>query len=730
HSVEFPDYYLLTNRHKTSSAIGEDALLFAKITKRSERFALIPTGSVDKYVSLTWNERGRCFRGSPFANLFFISHLLGHRYIAQAKEMLECVQPFTYYGRDAYELFKEIIALNYSLEAQLIGVQVALHFLENRQEFFATIRPSDEQTQWSEEELCKTISQSLEKLEKHEWPKVHPLGLYTYQKNALHALGFSSNQLPSAPETGRCTGVTSRGEDNAIGPLLECQWYRAPLLLLGEFFYKPVPLDRSDTPFPLSAEYIDPDNKLAQLLYNKLTQAHVANCQHERVWYQFNGTLHELKEQINGHMRADTKKLDRHKEKVEQLANAGLPTPSIWLHDQVYRSLLSRSHELLIQMNPSLSPQSIQIIWQEAVAFMLVQSRIDQAKEALELIDKLASSPIDEQEWLHQKIAKVLFKERLYDPTQYIQFLLYEYAMAIFLRPEQSELLFWIFEQEKAGKQQQLIEFQAGGGKTKVITPLLSYLAVQNGLMPIFFSLPSTYPVVRHDFQSSLQTAFHMKTHVLEIGLETELSEEELTHIYSKLKAWHAEGAAMVITPIVYHKLHLILYENAEKQSDVSRDIIAFLQTQTLFIIDEAHRNLVSTWQANVALSETPALNQQEQQLFIIIYKLLVGVEPYKVLGTKHDLRDYVGLDHDRQSSLTATKRKKVATTLATWLCRHHFKIEGAHQPEVIAYLSNPKAMTSLDWLRSYDKKQIDLFFLCRGLLTKVLKVTLQMMHL
>ena len=56
---------------------------------------------------------------------------------------------------------------------------------------------------------------------------------------------------------------------------------------------------------------------------------------------------------------------------------------------------------------------------------------------------------------------------------------------------------------EQADLRRICFEFQAGGGKTKVISAILAAKAMAVGKLPVFFSLPSLFDVVRQDLQGN-----------------------------------------------------------------------------------------------------------------------------------------------------------------------------------------------------------------------------------
>jgi hypothetical protein len=713
HSKQFPGYYLLGSEQKKACCLGDDAFLYEK--SGGERLALIPCEDCEEgYFILTWNKKRKTFyASSPKENLLFISYLLRHGHFEQANQIIQTLQPLKYYDREDYDILVDISRHN-TQEGGLVALQLALHFLDNRHQFFSVVNQQDEDI--DRKALLRLIQTLIEKLIHQPVPFSSSLGLSMQQRALMDRYHFNHSGIPSIPKLTKNTVTKKFQVPEGMS------WYPSPLIDLGQACYQQISQPRSPAEFALIQPVEYGKNLLATALYDNLTEGHAKNSQKTPVQFQLRVSLDELKTNLKQRLKQDEATVVKLTATIEGMANQD-GSSSIGIHDQIYRSFLHRDPTLLRIANPLLSEEAIEKIWEEFLALMLIQNRVDQTREALVEFKKLATAAYPEI--VHRKIAKILYKQRLYDPALFPQFLIYEYTTGLFLRPEQAELLKWIVENQ--GKNPQLmVEFQAGGGKTKVIAPILCLLAVQNNLMPTFFSLPAMYDVVKHDLKDALRNVFDIKTHVLEIDLDTELTEEKLKAILCSLKAWHAEGAAMVIKPIAYHKLHMQLYCNLDNPDSVAREILKFFKDHSLFLFDEAHRNLTSTWQAIVALDETPCLNSNEQQLFIQIYRLLTGVTPLQIEGKS--LSQYVGLAHDNQAGLTSAQRKQVFRTIATWLCQHYFKIDAEKQAEMIEYLCQSKKEPPL-FPDSWDQNQKELFFLARGLLTQALKIALKMMH-
>src|ERR1700733_4624810 len=122
----------------------------------------------------------------------------------------------------------------------------------------------------------------------------------------------------------------------------------------------------------------------------------------------------------------------------------------------------------------------------------------------------------------------------------------YEYRSGNRLRkdPDQAALLQRIFklvfERNKANNQKELqrlfFEFQAGGGKTKIVAVLIMARAIIEGKVPLFFAVPEIFDITKEDLKSALMELFGFKLETLDIHLGKNFANENFSSLKNHLQ--------------------------------------------------------------------------------------------------------------------------------------------------------------------------------------------------
>ena len=140
-------------------------------------------------------------------------------------------------------------------------------------------------------------------------------------------------------------------------------------------------------------------------------------------------------------------------------------------------------------------------------------------------------------------------------PHESPELLVYEYASGLMLRtqPDQAKLLKEIFRvmfdepngPEKQTKLRKLFsEFQAGGGKTKVLSTIIAMRAILEGKKPIFFSLPELHDITKKDLRDSFSRVYSKDVSEINLKLSANPSAKQLNKIYHRLLKGHKSRLA------------------------------------------------------------------------------------------------------------------------------------------------------------------------------------------
>lgn len=383
--------------------------------------------------------------------------------------------------------------------------------------------------------------------------------------------------------------------------------------------------------------------------------------------------------------------------------------------------LLSQDARLLKEANPFLSKRQLAPLYDLGIQYMLESSQKDQAKEALKLVDEAILKP-DQRESLIQKAGVVLGKERHYNPYKYPEMLIYEYATGNMLRnqPDQARLLkkiiktLFVEDLEQSQRTNSLkrlfFEFQAGGGKTKVLSVILAARAMREGKTPVFLSLPTLIDISKEDLREAFSQVYLQGILPLSVPLDRKLDEDDLKTILELLKT---KDVCIVTEPETWHSLNLQLqsaYLSHDIKEGLLQEIMDYFKEKALFFIDEEHRNVSSLIEANKAEGTPDYYPDYAAELITDVYDLLYGwTEDPIILKNGQPLHAVLDLMGNKQATISEPLLKEILEKLAEQMTKllnipkNYFTHKNATRP---------------DFKDELFEKKVDL---ARGLLLKIL---------
>lgn len=487
-----------------------------------------------------------------------------------------------------------------------------------------------------------------------------------------------------------------------------------------------------------------------------------------------NGTI----EEVDGQNVVDAgalKRLETLKESIKSLANypndkelsllspelqaaalhhrlniRGKRAEPIDLHEHVLFAIMAKNPALMKSLNPFLSDSQIDRIFNDGISYMLLAVQVSQAQEALSSLRKIKGADPKDAENLLQQAATVLMKSRSYDPVKYPELLLYEFATALMLRtqPDQAKLLIEIFrllenpEELKKNPQalrHMFIEFQAGGGKTKVLAMLIAARAILEGKLPVFFALPELEDVSNKDLSQTLQQVIAKHTISQKIPLQSNLTYKELNQFLQSLHEGLKKGCCQILIPETYHSLRLQWYKSIfnqiEPKERVLAQIMAFYENHAIFIVDEGHLNAGSLLQAIVAFGKPEKLPAYQKNFLMHIFETLCGLNKVELsLNDARLVKDVLGLLKNQQALTAPKDKEECLKSLAKYICAMpSLGVAKEKQAELCVYLLDRK-LDPPEWLMSWcnhddekQKQQSNLIFLARGLCTELFPTTFGM---
>lgn len=525
--------------------------------------------------------------------------------------------------------------------------------------------------------------------------------------------------------------------------------FRRPLILIAQKFITSkktkINHDQEFILSSISSNHALNDGTLTKL--NEFKNAFTDKVPKNFIEYQLNSskTPEQLLEALNGkngiinHSKQSIEKL---KEKIHEMLNfpnnEELSTCSIEyqqavlnhrnhilqekiqlpsLQNHLLPSFLLQDPSILKKVNPFLTDKEINILYDNVINYMLEFSRIDQASEALDLVKQAISKPKNAPNLFHQ-VGVVLAKERHYNPYKYPEMLIYEYATGNMLRnqPDQAKLLKKIIKtifaeninQPNAKIARLFFEFQAGEGKTKVLSVILAARAQREGKIPIFFSLPSLFDIVKEDIRLTLQRVYQLGSIPLSIPLGKKLGETEIEALDDLVKR---KGISITTTPETWHSLKLqwqdALINSSEANKSIAQ-IFKYLKEKGVFFIDESHRNISSMIEANFATGIPTPYPKYAIDVITSIYDVLYGwIDKPLTLSNDRYLHEELGLMENSQVSLSPKIQEEILRTLGKYMLVF-LQIPQARREEFFRYLMDDKAPIPklYEKLKSEDSKE------------------------
>lgn len=525
--------------------------------------------------------------------------------------------------------------------------------------------------------------------------------------------------------------------------------------------------------FALKNQSLQENPQLAQRIKKRLEDGHEASNENKvYIKYDFkpDSSVSDLKKTLGKEMSKKQEALEALKLTIEKLANypssedlaklssheldviqhkmriEGKQQPKLAIED-VMIAVLHKDAAALQISNPFLTEEMCAELFHKTIEYELIGSYQDQCQEALNLV--IQAQKIDNPTLRKSKLvraAEIMDKKREYDPYLFPELLFYEYASGLMLRNEPSQaallknIFSLIFDQAPTTENRDLLrklffEFQAGGGKTKVISAIVAFKAISEGKKPVFFSLPDLFDITKKDLQSAMNRALKRKTRTIEIGLDTKLKSGKLKKFYKGCK--RSFGLCDVMKPESFHALHLkyqeALHEKDARKVALLSKILAFYENEGIFLVDESHRNADSLLQSNLAFGMPYSIPAYQRNFMLACFSKLAGsTKPPLTLKDGRLVSEVLGLRENKQAYLLPKQKKEILQVLAkSFLEDPLLNIQKEDRESLLAYLLNP-ALSPPDWLnarrKSSDqnaKEQAELITLLRGLTTVILPHTL-----
>lgn len=369
---------------------------------------------------------------------------------------------------------------------------------------------------------------------------------------------------------------------------------------------------------------------------------------------------------------------------------------------------------------------------QHATTLGRIQRQLSQIKDLETLYSRRGASPsIDlEIEEASEALAHDLNTPRVYGPHTDLSdsasrlCLAFEFLSDLTIRPKQIRIVQNILEGKIEDQEREFIsQLIMGGGKSKVILPLLSLLLADGKKLAVL-CIPKEQIDVQKEYLNQLSGGlFGKRAHTLAIERETKMDAHFVKMTWRLLNQIREKGEYLIVTPETLQALELKWHElrrSGELQDYKMRRQLAkifdlFKQSGYL-LLDEADRILDIRKELNFTEGASIALNQDICAQFAELYKLLA-------------MEEDIGLMQNQQSArfdfVWPALQKRLAKAMAASLCER-CQIEDHQAKEALAaYIINPK-FSAPAFLKNVSLEERDRVGLMRAQLTIFLPLTLK----
>lgn len=452
---------------------------------------------------------------------------------------------------------------------------------------------------------------------------------------------------------------------------------RVPFETLCNKYYeiREVSVQEAAASFPLEGRKAK--SPLAQTILDQLHEGHELNQGSVRKHFNMRNLsqVNELREILEAELKTNELQLLQLTKQVEVSANKlpegdvlekakllGKQSKTLKLSEPLLSCFLTQDAGTLLEWNPNLSASDILQLFKDAAELFAVGRRIKTAEEALSLSERIEKASLEEERnSLIDQQGALLSAETAYDIDRHPEYLVYEYATGMMLRSDQVKLLDWIFASlDKPELEHLLFQFQAGGGKTKVLMPIIAFKLAQRGALPVLINYTSRYEIGKRDLDRSLSAGFGQNLEVLEIELGTELTAEKVRVILDDLRGFLKGKKALTVKSETINSL-IIARKRAFKDQNSAliqaiNSLFEFFNQSCAALIDEAHLTLEALQETNQTTSQSEPFPEEYRNLLMdLIYTLAGSGDQVEVETSdgKIPIQNKVRLLQNQQALLT-----------------------------------------------------------------------------
>ncbi len=266
--------------------------------------------------------------------------------------------------------------------------------------------------------------------------------------------------------------------------------------------------------------------------------------------------------------------------------------------------LFLKSDKSLYQAKTSLDDKQILELQQKIFDFLLLASKQQYQKRLIEQLEILSKKKLkkEEREDAINQIGMLLSMKRCYQPEMHPEILLFEYLDNKLIYPEQYSYIESLMKKDKGNFVSEIIKLIMGGGKSKVLLPLLA-LEKANGSNLVVLEVPQALlQINRADLNVTTVNLFGREAKAFFFDDSVKFTSRQLLNLKRRLKQIIQNRDYLVTTKeslqsLELKYLKLLRYGNVKDRNTQNMlkhlgDIIRIFKHQGDFLIDEVDSTL------------------------------------------------------------------------------------------------------------------------------------------
>ena len=371
---------------------------------------------------------------------------------------------------------------------------------------------------------------------------------------------------------------------------------------------------------------------------------------------------------------------------------------------ELFTSFLQKDPTLLTQQNPLLTQKDIEQLYADLSDYALLHSRMDQTKQASDILaEKKSFNEVEPYDL--QLLGGILDKSRTYEIAEFPELLVYEYASHRVLREDQVIILKKIIQliESKADESDKdmhhcLLQFAAGGGKTSVLIPILAERFARKGFLPVIFNTNELYQMGLEDIPKNLRASFQQNMEVVERELDHQWTNEELQKLLKDLERWRKERKCVLLKPVTWHSINLAWklacsysyirgsnYSTRDQQgATAAKAVLDFFKANAVKLEDECHIVSDPLQQSIKTFGMMEQIPGDQLELLLKCYDFLIG----HAEGSS-SIAELAGIKSKRERSITPAELSKLQKQLADVIADGP-DFKDIQREDLIAYFIQP----------------------------------------